>query len=187
MIGLGQLLLLSGRLADVDHTPPFRGGCLAKIHGHGGSNVGGGDRLPGCLCPSGRRCCPTAGRLALGLVLGATIVIRRRFDPDAVLDDLERHRIRTRVAVPVMHQRILRALGSSARRHETSSLRVLISAAAPLTPALAGSLMDAFGDVLYNIYGTTETGFGAIAGPEDLRAAPGTVGRARLGGCALDR
>jgi acyl-coenzyme A synthetase/AMP-(fatty) acid ligase len=80
-----------------------------------------------------------------------------------------------------MRQRILRAFRSSARRHETSSLRVLISAAAPLTPALAGSLMDAFGDVLYNIYGTTETGFGAIAGPEDLRAAPGTVGRPPLG------
>jgi acyl-CoA synthetase (AMP-forming)/AMP-acid ligase II len=119
--------------------------------------------------------------LALGLALGATIVIRRRFDPDAVLDDLERHRIGTLVAVPIMHQRILRAFRSSARRHNTPSLRVLISAAAPLTPALAESLMDAFGDVLYNIYGTTETGFGAIAGPEDLRAAPGTVGRPPLG------
>jgi acyl-CoA synthetase (AMP-forming)/AMP-acid ligase II len=119
--------------------------------------------------------------LALGLALGATIVIRRRFDPVAVLDDLERHRIRTLVAVPVMHQRILWALRSSARRRETSSLRVLISAAAPLTPALAESLMDAFGDVLYDIYGTTETGFGAIAGPEDLRAAPGTVGRPPFG------
>jgi acyl-CoA synthetase (AMP-forming)/AMP-acid ligase II len=119
--------------------------------------------------------------LALGLALGATIVIRRRFDPDAALDDLERHRISTLVAVPVMHQRILRAFRSAARRRETSSLRVLISAAAPLTPALAESLMDAFGDVLYDIYGTTEAGFGAIAGPEDLRAAPGTVGRPPFG------
>lgn len=119
--------------------------------------------------------------LALGLALGASIFIRRRFDADVVLEDLERHRIRTLVAVPVMHQRILRAFRSSAHRYETSSLRVLISAAAPLTPALAESLMDTFGDVLYNIYGTTETGFGAIAGPEDLRAAPGTVGRPPFG------
>jgi fatty-acyl-CoA synthase len=119
--------------------------------------------------------------LALGLALGATIVIRRRFDPHAVLDDLERHRIRTLVAVPVMHQRILRALRSSPSRPDTSALRVLISAAAPLTPALAEGLMDAFGDVLYDIYGTTEAGFGAIAGPEDLRAAPGTVGRPPFG------
>jgi fatty-acyl-CoA synthase len=119
--------------------------------------------------------------LALGLALGATIVIRRRFDADAVLDDLERHRIRTLVAVPVMHQRILRALRSAPRPPDTSSLRVLISAAAPLTPALAEGLMDAFGDVLYDIYGTTEAGFGAIAGPEELRAAPSTVGRPPFG------
>jgi fatty-acyl-CoA synthase len=119
--------------------------------------------------------------LALGLVLGATVVMRRRFDPDAVLDDLERHRVTTMIAVPVMHQRILRALEHAQRRRDTSSLRILISAAAPLTPALAESLMEAFGDVLYNIYGTTETGFGAIAGPEDLRAAPGTVGRPAYG------
>ena len=44
-----------------------------------------------------------------------------------------------------------------------------------------GSVTDAFGDVVYNIYGTTETGFGAIATPEDLRAAPGTVGRPHYG------
>ncbi len=119
--------------------------------------------------------------LALGLVLGATVVIRRRFEPAAVLDDLERHRVTTLVAVPVMHQRILRAFERSGGRHATSSLRVLISAAAPLAPALAEGLMDAFGDVVYNIYGTTETGFGAIAGPDDLRAAPGTVGRPPFG------
>jgi fatty-acyl-CoA synthase len=35
--------------------------------------------------------------------------------------------------------------------------------------------------VLYNLYGSTETGFGGIAGPADLRAAPGTVGRAPFG------
>ena len=115
--------------------------------------------------------------LMLGLALGATLVIRRRFDPDAALDDLERHRIRTLVAVPVMHQRILRALRSRGHARPSSTLRVLISAAAPLSPVLAEDLMEAFGDVLYNIYGTTETGFGAIAGPGDLRAAPGTVGR----------
>ncbi len=119
--------------------------------------------------------------LVLGLVLGATIVVRRRFDAEAVLDDVERHRVTTLVAVPVMHQRILRAFRSSSHRRDTSSLRVLVSAAAPLTPALAEGLMEAFGDVVYDIYGTTETGFGAIAGPRDLRAAPGTVGRPPFG------
>ena len=37
--------------------------------------------------------------------------------------------------------------------------------------------MDAFGDVLYNLYGSTEVAWATIATPEDLRAAPGTAGR----------
>jgi fatty-acyl-CoA synthase len=41
--------------------------------------------------------------------------------------------------------------------------------------------MDAFGDVLYNLYGSTEVAYATIATPEDLRAAPGTVGRPPFG------
>jgi fatty-acyl-CoA synthase len=41
--------------------------------------------------------------------------------------------------------------------------------------------MDAFGDVLYNLYGSTEVAWATIATPEDLRAAPGTAGRPPLG------
>jgi fatty-acyl-CoA synthase len=37
--------------------------------------------------------------------------------------------------------------------------------------------MDVFGDVLYNLYGSTEVAWATIATPEDLRAAPGTAGR----------
>jgi fatty-acyl-CoA synthase len=41
--------------------------------------------------------------------------------------------------------------------------------------------MDTFGDVLYNLYGSTEVAWATIATPEDLRAAPGTAGRPPLG------
>jgi acyl-CoA synthetase (AMP-forming)/AMP-acid ligase II len=62
-------------------------------------------------------------------------------------------------------------------RFDTSSLRAVGSAAAPLAPHVATAFMDAFGDVLFNLYGSTEVGFASLAGPADLRAAPGTVGR----------
>ncbi|MGB2712005.1 MAG: AMP-binding protein, partial [Conexibacter sp.] len=61
--------------------------------------------------------------------------------------------------------------------YDTSSLRAVASAGAPLAPQLAIDFMDAFGEVVFNLYGSTETGFASIAGPADLRAAPGTVGR----------
>jgi fatty-acyl-CoA synthase len=41
--------------------------------------------------------------------------------------------------------------------------------------------MDRFGDVLYNLYGSTEVAWATIATPKDLRAAPGTAGKPPMG------
>ena len=119
--------------------------------------------------------------LGTGLFLGSTLVVRRRFDPEATLAAIHEHRVACLIAVPVMLQRILELPDSARSRYDTSSLRVVISAASPLSGDLAAAFMDAFGDVVYNLYGSTETGFGAIADPADLRAAPGTVGRPPFG------
>jgi fatty-acyl-CoA synthase len=42
---------------------------------------------------------------------------------------------------------------------------------------LAIDALDVFGDVAYNLYGSTEVAWATIATPEDLRAAPGTAGK----------
>jgi acyl-CoA synthetase (AMP-forming)/AMP-acid ligase II len=119
--------------------------------------------------------------LALGLALGSTIAVRRKFSPEAVLASIERDRISTLVAVPVMLQRIVELPVDTRARYETGSLRLAVSAAAPLEADLATRFMDAFGDVLYDVYGTTEVGLGTLATPADLRAAPGTVGKPMSG------
>ena len=115
--------------------------------------------------------------LGLAVFLGCPLVVRRRFDPEAVLAAVAEHRVACLAAVPVMLDRILHLDPEVRERHDSSSLRAVAAAGAPLPPALASDFMDAFGEVLFNLYGTTETGFAAIAGPEDLHAAPGTVGR----------
>jgi acyl-CoA synthetase (AMP-forming)/AMP-acid ligase II len=115
--------------------------------------------------------------LGVAMLLGATMVVRRRFDAEATLRAIQEHRATTLIAVPVMLQRILELPEDIRGRYDHSSLRVIISAAAPLRTRLSGAVTDAFGDIVYNLYGTTETGFVAIATPEDLDAAPGTVGR----------
>jgi acyl-CoA synthetase (AMP-forming)/AMP-acid ligase II/NAD(P)-dependent dehydrogenase (short-subunit alcohol dehydrogenase family) len=119
--------------------------------------------------------------LSLGLMLGTTVVLQRRFEAEATLAAIEQHRVSALVAVPVMLDRILRCPPEVRERHDTSSLRAVVSGASALSPSTSAGITDAFGDVLYNLYGSTETGFAAIAGPADLRAAPGTVGRAPLG------
>jgi acyl-CoA synthetase (AMP-forming)/AMP-acid ligase II len=119
--------------------------------------------------------------LALGLFLGSPLVLRRKFDPEAALAAIASHRVATLVVVPLMLRRILDLPPSLRAGYDTSSLRAALSAGAPLDAALATDFMDAFGEVVFNLYGSTETGFGAIAAPADLRAAPGTVGRPPFG------
>jgi len=118
---------------------------------------------------------------ALGMALGATFVLRRRFDPEETLAGVAEHRCETLVVVPVMLQRILE-LGLEVRaRHDTSSLRVVAASGSALPADLALRWMDAFGDNLYNLYGSTEVSQATIATPADLRGAPGTAGRPTRG------
>ena len=111
---------------------------------------------------------------------GSPIVIRSKFDPEGILEDVERTGAEVLCIVPTMLKRIM-DLPSEKRRHDTSSLRMVPCGAAPLPPELAINFMDEFGDILYNAYASTESGGGTLATPADLRAAPGTVGRAAGG------
>ena len=112
----------------------------------------------------------------LGLALGSTCVLRRKFDPEATLADVSRERADSLVVVPVMLQRILDLPEETRRRYDVSSLRVVAVSGSALPGDLATRFMDEFGDIVYNLYGSTEVAWATIATPEDLRAAPGTAG-----------
>jgi fatty-acyl-CoA synthase len=117
----------------------------------------------------------------LGVPLASTFVLRRRFDPEGTLRAIARHRATALVVVPVMLQRILELPQETLDRYDTSSLRVIAVSGSALPGPLATRVMDQFGDVLYNLYGSTEVAWATIATPEDLRAAPGCAGRPPLG------
>jgi acyl-CoA synthetase (AMP-forming)/AMP-acid ligase II len=119
--------------------------------------------------------------LQLGLLLGSTLVLRRRFDPASSLAAVAEQRCDSLIAVPVMLQRILELSERTTRKYDTESLRVVAVSGSSLPGDLATRWMDAFGDSLYNVYGSTECAFAAIAGPADLRASPGTAGRPPAG------
>jgi acyl-CoA synthetase (AMP-forming)/AMP-acid ligase II len=119
--------------------------------------------------------------LLLGLYLGATQVVRRKFDPEQALADLEDHRCATFVPVPVMLRRILDLPTETLSRYKVSTLDVVAAAGSALPGDLASEWMDTFGDNLYNIYGSTEVALVSVATPADLRAAPGTAGKPARG------
>lgn len=115
----------------------------------------------------------------MALALGATIVVRRRFDALGTVESVATHRATALIVVPTMLQRIL-ALDELAR-HDTSSLRVIMSAGALLPTDLGNRVMDAFGPVLHNLYGSTECAVATVAMPADWLAAPGTAGLPPVG------
>lgn len=111
--------------------------------------------------------------LMLSMLLGSTMVLRRRFVPEeaiAVADGCDSF-----IVIPVMLQRIL-ALDPPAA-YSLERVQVVASSGSALPGDLAVEWMDHFGDRLYNIYGSTEVAYASIATPRDLREAPTSAGR----------
>src|SRR2546421_7576621 len=117
----------------------------------------------------------------LGMALTSTIVLRRKFDPEQTLSAIAQHRCTNLAVVPVMLQRILDLGKDTIAKYDLFSLPVLAVTGSASPGELASRVMDAFGDVLYNLYGSTEVAWATIATPEDMRTAPGTAGKAPRG------
>ncbi len=115
--------------------------------------------------------------LALGMLLGSTVVLTRRFDPEGCLAVTERHRCDSLVVIPVMLQRILQLPDEVLDRHDLSSVKAVAASGSSMPGDLATTWMDRFGDTLYNVYGSTEVAYASVATPRDLREAPGTAGK----------
>jgi fatty-acyl-CoA synthase len=112
----------------------------------------------------------------IGLMLNSTLVLHRRFDPEASLAAIARARADSLVVVPVMMQRILDLPAETRSKYDTSSLSIVAASGSALPGDLATEWMDAYGDTLYNLYGSTEVAWATIASPDEMRAAPGTAG-----------
>ncbi|HEX8122080.1 MAG TPA: acyl-CoA synthetase [Solirubrobacteraceae bacterium] len=113
----------------------------------------------------------------LGMGLAATLVLRRKFDPELTLSDTAQHECTVLAVVPVMLQRILELGEETIGKYDLEKLRCIDASGSALPGELATKVMDAFGDKLYNLYGSTEVAWATIATPKDLREAPGTAGR----------
>jgi fatty-acyl-CoA synthase len=115
--------------------------------------------------------------LVVAMLMQSTLVLSRRFDPKRALELISENRVDTMVAVPVMCQRLLDVSSDA----DTSSLRIVSLSGSALAPTLATKFMDAYGDVLYSLYGSTEIAYVSVARPRDLREAPDSAGRVLRG------
>src|SRR5690606_40551451 len=110
------------------------------------------------------------------------VVLARKYSPAGFLGVSEETRVDAVFAVPVMLPRVLELPAADLdRAWRTHRPRIVAVSGSALPGDLSTRFMDRFGEVLYNLYGSTEGSWGSIAGPRDLRTAPRTAGRAPLG------
>ncbi|MGV0836199.1 long-chain-fatty-acid--CoA ligase FadD2 [Mycolicibacterium thermoresistibile] len=112
----------------------------------------------------------------IAMMLGNTLLLRRRFKPATVLTDVEKHNVTAVVVVPVMLSRMLDEWETMQPKPDLSSLRIVFVSGSQLGAELAARALKDLGPVVYNLYGSTEIAFATIARPEDLSINPATVG-----------
>ncbi len=125
----------------------------------------------------------TWGFAAMQLAFGirASVVLRRRFTPDSAVRALETHQCQAMFAVPVMLQRMIEQLPSDPAGRARRRLRVVATSGSAYPSGFTTRFMDEYGEVLYNLYGSTEASWVSIATPENLRVHPDTAGTPPLG------
>lgn len=110
-------------------------------------------------------------------VLGMTLVLPERFDPEQTLALIDEHDATALSGVPVMIRRMVNLEDRVKERYDLSSLRIVLASGSAMSADLRKAVLDTFGEVLYDLYGSTEAGWVSIANPADMRKHPSTVGK----------
>lgn len=112
---------------------------------------------------------------------GDTQVIMERFDPEATLAAIERYRVSFAQFVPAMFVRMLKLPEEVRSRYDVSSLKTAVHGAAPCPVEVKRRMIDWWGPILLEYYGSTEPVGGSFIDSHDWLAHPGSVGRSALG------
>ena len=119
------------------------------------------------------------GRLAFGA--GADLVLQPRFSAEETLDLIARHRVTHLHLVPAMMVRLLALPEALRHGADVSSLRHVVHGAAPCPIAVKRAMIEWWGPVIHEYYGSTETGLLTFHDAAEALSKPGTVGRALPG------
>ncbi|MEZ0341289.1 fatty-acid--CoA ligase FadD4 [Mycobacterium sp. pV006] len=113
--------------------------------------------------------------------VGATTVMMERFDAAQALECIERYRVSHAQFVPTMFVRMLRLPEHVRKQFDLSSLRRVIHAAAPCPPAIKHQMIEWWGPIIDEYYGSSEGAGISLIRAQDWLEHPGSVGRPLLG------
>ncbi len=113
--------------------------------------------------------------------LGGTVVLMEHFDAEASLAAIERYRVTVTQMVPTMFVRMLQLPEGIRNKRDISSLRLAVHAGAPCPPDVKDSMIDWWGPILVEYYGSTEGHGVSIITAQEAKTKRGSVGKAVLG------
>ncbi|QWF76898.1 Long-chain-fatty-acid--CoA ligase [Amycolatopsis sp. CA-230715] len=114
--------------------------------------------------------------LQLAMMLGDTVVLHREFDAARTVAAIGRHNCASLVGSPIMLRRLTEVPAADRERIDTGSLRIALAGGSALPGKLVPRFTEAFGPVLYNIYGSAELSWATVATPRDLAEDENTAG-----------
>ncbi|WP_374529493.1 acyl-CoA synthetase [Novosphingobium sp.] len=118
---------------------------------------------------------------AFSIRVGANVVIAPRFDAEELLALIEKERITHLNMVPIMFNRLLRLPEAVKCKYDLSSLQFVTHAAAPCPPPVKRAMIEWWGPVIWEYYGSTEMGNVTCLSSEEWLAHPGSVGKVMPG------
>ncbi len=119
-----------------------------------------------------------SGFMGISQLLGNTVVLQRKFEPEDWLRLVDRYGVTTTFSAPTPVRMVCNLPRETIASYDASSMRILIGNAAPWSYALKLAYMERFGETsLFEVYGSTELGVNTILRPEDQRRKKGSCGR----------
>ena len=118
------------------------------------------------------------GVLAACLARGMETVLLGRFDPEGTLAAIEQHGVNTTAMVPAQFVKLLKLSDDVRSAYDVSSLEWVLHTAAPCPPWAKREMIEWFGPVITELYGSSEGAGPVICTSKDWLERPGTVGRA---------
>ncbi len=113
-----------------------------------------------------------------GFRVGANVILQPRFDPEELLQMIEKHKVTHLHMVPTMFVRLLKLPDEVKKKYDLSSLCFVVHAAAPCPVHVKQAMIEWWGPVINEYYGGTETGAVVFCNSQEYLAHPGTVGKA---------
>lgn len=110
------------------------------------------------------------------LLAGSTVVMRHKFDAAETLEIIDQHKVTNVHLVPTQFTRLLRVDEPKRQAFKGEDLQIVWHGAAPCPPAIKQGMIDWWGPVVNEYYGSTEGSIVTTATAQDWMDRPGTVG-----------